>query len=79
MGSVLIFVTRKNNSEELTTNLKARDFKGNVDINKIKVRRDLFKIFEHDMLRKVTEIFVNTKFYSFKFIFHRGWQAMIEG
>lgn len=27
MGSVLIFVTRKNNSEELTANLKARDFK----------------------------------------------------
>ncbi|KAJ8314337.1 hypothetical protein KUTeg_008898 [Tegillarca granosa] len=27
LGSVLIFVTRKVNSEELTTNLKARDFK----------------------------------------------------
>lgn len=27
MGSVLIFVTRKKNAEELTTNLKARDFK----------------------------------------------------
>lgn len=27
-GSVLIFVTRKANSEELATNLKARDFKG---------------------------------------------------
>jgi hypothetical protein len=34
VGSVLIFVTRKNNSEELTTNLKARDFNGNVDIDK---------------------------------------------
>ena len=27
-GSVLIFVTRKANSEELATNLKARDFSG---------------------------------------------------
>jgi uncharacterized membrane protein len=33
VGSVLIFVTRKLNSEELATNLKSRDFKGELFTN----------------------------------------------
>jgi len=31
VGSVLIFVTRKTNSEELANNLKQRDFQGKSD------------------------------------------------
>jgi len=33
VGSVLIFVTRKANSEELAANLRSRDFKGIVTSN----------------------------------------------